>query len=122
MQTNRDNLPSVQQLKNDFMAQGYKEQSAQIHAECKHQANVYFDVSIQNKRRFVSPAKHNASKKVKTFINKGGKIHYLQEKGTRKVYVSVAIPASTQAGIRPAHKLWPEEAFGFDAVKMFGKY
>ena len=111
-------MQTVEQLKNDFMAQGYKEQSAQIHAECKYKANIYFDVSIKNKRRFISPAKHNASKKVKTFINKGGKIQYLREKGTRKTYIKVAIPASTQAGIRPAHKLTPEQAFAFDVAKL----
>ena len=111
-------MQTVEQLKTDFMAQGYKEQSAQIHAECKHQADVVFDVQIKNKRRFISPAKHNASKKVITFINKGGQIHYLQPKRTRKVYVKVAIPASTQAGLRPHHKLTPEQAFAFDVAKM----
>ena len=111
-------MQTVEQLKDDFMAQGYKEQSAQIHAECKYKANIYFDVSIKNKRRFISPAKHNASKKVKTFINKGGKNKYLREKGPRKTYIKVAIPASTQAGIRPAHKLTPEQAFAFDVAKM----
>ena len=113
-------MQTVEQLTANFKAEGYANPA--MHAEAKHQADVVLDVHIKNKSRFLSPAKHNASKKVKTFINKGGKIHYLQEKGTRKVYVRVAIPASTQAGIRPAHKLTPEQAFAFDAVKMFGKY
>ena len=115
-------MQTVEQLKNDFMAQGYKEQSAQIHAECKYKANIYFDVSIKNKRRFISPAKHNASKKVITYINKGGTIHYLQPKRTRKTYIKVAIPATTQTGFRPAHKLTPEQSFALDAVKLFGRY
>jgi hypothetical protein len=122
-------METVEQLKTDFMAQGYKEQSAQIHAECKYKANIYFDVSIKNKRRFISPVLHNIeqhtaseAKKIKSFYKKGGQVHYLQPKGTRKVYVKVAIPATTQTGIRPAHKLTPEQAFNLDAVKMFGKY
>ena len=115
-------MQTVETLKADFVAKGYSERSAQIHAECKHKANIYFDVNIKNKRRFISPAKHNASKKVKTFINKGGKITYLQPKGTRKSYSKVAIPASTQAGFRPVHKLTPEQAFQLDAQKIFGKY
>jgi len=113
-------MQTVEQLTANFKAEGYANPA--MHAEAKHQADVYFDVSIQNKRRFVSPAKHNASKKVKTFINKGGKIHYLREKGTRKVYVRVAIPATIQTGFRPAHKLTPEQSFALDAVKIFGRY
>jgi hypothetical protein len=71
-------METVEQMTASFKAQGYT--NPQLHAECKHSANVVFDVQIKNKRRFVSPAKHNASKKVITFINKGGLIHYLQIK------------------------------------------
>ena len=113
-------MQTVEQLTANFKAEGYANPA--MHAEAKHQADVVFDVQIKNKRRFVSPAKHNASKKVITFINKGGQIHYLQPKRTRKTYIKVAIPASTQTGFRPAHKLTPEQAFTLDAVKMFGKY
>ena len=113
-------METVDQLTATFKEQGYANPA--MHAEAKHQADVVFDVQIKNKRRFISPAKHNASNKVKTFINKGGKIHYLQPKGTRKTYIKVAIPATTQTGFRPAHKLTPEQAFALDAVKMFGKY
>ena len=109
-------METVEQLTASFKEQGYANPA--MHAEAKHQADVVFDVQIKNKRRFISPAKHNASKKVKTFINKGGKIHYLQPKRTRKTYIKVAIPASTQAGIRPAHKLTPEQAFALDVKKM----
>jgi len=109
-------METVEQLTASFKEQGYANPA--MHAEAKHQADVLFDVQIKNKRRFISPAKHNASKKVKTFINKGGKIHYLQPKRTRKTYIKVAIPASTQAGIRPAHKLTPEQAFALDVKKM----
>jgi hypothetical protein len=109
-------METVEQLTANFKAEGYANPA--MHAECKHSADVIFDVQIKNKRRFVSPAKHNASKKVKTYLNKGGTIHYLQPKRTRKVYVQVAIPASTQAGIRPHHKLTPEQAFAFDVAKM----
>ena len=112
-------MQTVEQLKEEFVAQGYKEQSAQIHAECKYKANIYFDVSIKNKRRFISPAKHNASKKVITYINKGGKIIYLKPKGTRKVHVKVAIPATIQTGLRPYHKLTPEQSFRLDVQKIF---
>ena len=109
-------METVEQLTASFKEQGYANPA--MHAEAKHQADVLFDVQIKNKRRFISAAKHNASKKVKTFINKGGKIHYLQPKRTRKTYIKVAIPASTQAGIRPAHKLTPEQAFALDVKKM----
>ena len=109
-------METVEQLTASFKEQGYANPA--MHAEAKHQADVLFDVQIKNKRRFISPAKHNASKKVKTFINKGGKIHYLQPMRTRKTYIKVAIPASTQAGIRPAHKLTPEQAFALDVKKM----
>ena len=50
---------SVEKLKKEFIKLGHSERSAQIHAECKRKADVYFDVSIKNKRRFISPAKHN---------------------------------------------------------------
>ena len=113
-------METVDQLTATFKEQGYTNPA--MHAEAKHQADVVFDVQIKNKRRFVSPAKHNASKKVITYINKGGSIHYLQPKGTRKTYIKVAIPASTQTGFRPAHKLTPEQSFALDAVKIFGKY
>jgi hypothetical protein len=90
---------------------------------------VYFDVSIKNKRRFVSPVLHNIeqhiasdAKKIKSFYKKGGRIHYLQPKRTRKTYIKVAIPATTQTGTKPQHKMTPEQAFALDAVKMFGKY
>ena len=129
MQTNRDNQLSVEQLKDDFMAQGYKEQSAQIHAECKRRANIHFDVHIYNKRPFFSPLLHNIeqhneqdAKKIKSFYKNGGKIKYQQSKGNRKVNIKVAVPASTQTGSKPQHKMTPEQAFALDAVKMFGKY
>ena len=112
---------SVAQLKKEFISMGYSERSAQIHAECKRKADIYFDVSIKNKRRFISPAKHNASKKVVTYINKGGKITYLKPKGTRKVHVKVAIPATIQTGLRPYHKLTPEQSFAFDVAKMMSR-
>ena len=110
---------SIEKLKKEFIKIGHSERSAQIHAECKRKADIYFDVSIKNKRRFISPAKHNASKKVITYINKGGKIIYLKPKGTRKVYVKVAIPATIQTGLRPYHKLTPEQSFRLDVQKIF---
>ena len=120
---------SLEQLKNDFMAQGYREQSAQIHAECKRRADIHFDVHIYNKRPFVSPVLHNIeqhtkahAKKIKSFYKNGGKIKYQHSKGNRKVNIMVAVPASTHTGARPEHKLTPEQAFNLDAVKMFGKY
>ena len=109
-------MQTVEQLTANFKAEGYANPA--MHAEAKHQADVVFDVQIKNKRRFISPAKHNASKEVKTFINKGGSIHYLQPKRTRKTYIKVAIPATTQTGTRPAHKFTPEQAFVFDVAKM----
>jgi hypothetical protein len=98
-------MQTVEQLTANFKADGYANPA--MHAEAKHQADVVFDVQIKNKRRFVSPAKHNASKKVITFINKGGSIHYLQPKRTRKATSKVAIPQI--AGLRPYHKLNAEQ-------------
>ena len=120
---------SIEKLKKEFIKIGHSERSAQIHAECKRKADIYFDVSIKNKRRFISPVLHNIEqhtpvniKKIKSFYKKGGKILYLKPKGTRKVYVKVAIPATTQTGLKPYHKMTPEQSFALDAVKIFGRY
>ena len=98
---------SIAQLKKDFIKQGYSEQSAQFHAECKHKANVYFDVNIKNKRRFISPALHNVRPEIlkpvkKFFKNKG--ITYLRDKFTRKTTSKIAIPA-VQQKYKCQHKL-----------------
>ena len=98
---------SIAQLKKDFIKQGYSEQSAQFHAECKHKANVYFDVNIKNKRRFISPALHNVRPEIlkpvkKFFKNKG--ITYLRDKFTRKTTSKIAIPA-VQQKYKCKHKL-----------------
>ena len=98
-------MESVEQLTATYKKQGYANPA--LHAECKHRADIVFDTQIKNKRRFISPAKHNASKKVKTYLNKGGTIHYLQPKRTRKATSKVAI--SQNAGLRPYHKLNAEQ-------------
>lgn len=98
---------TIEQLKNEFIKQGHTAQSAQLHAECKHKADIYFDVNIKNKRRFISPQLHNVRPEIlkpvkKFFKNKG--ITYLREKFTRKTTSKIAIPA-TQQKYKCQHKL-----------------
>ena len=47
---------TIEQLKKEFISQGYTAQSAKFHAECKYKADIYFDVNIKNPRRYISPA------------------------------------------------------------------
>ena len=90
---------TIEQLKIDFINQGHSIESAQLHAEAKHKADIYFDVNIKNKRRFISPQLHNVRpeilKPVKKFFKNNG-ITYLRDKFTRKTTSKVAIPAVQQ--------------------------
>ena len=112
-------MQAIENLKQDFINQGHSEQSAQFHAECKHKANIYFDVNIKNKRRFISPALHNVRpeilKPVKKFIKNNG-ITYLRDKFTRNTKVKVAIP-SPQYRHLSQHKLSPEDLTLQNALK-----
>ena len=98
---------TIEQLKKDFISQGHSIESAQLHAEAKHKADIYFDVNIKNKRRFISPQLHNVRPEIlkpvkKFFKNKG--ITYLRDKFTRKTTSKIAIPA-VQQKYKCQHKL-----------------
>ena len=110
---------SIEQLKKDFISQGYTAQSAQIHAECKYKADIYFDVNIKNKRRFISPALHNVGKDILRYVKKylkDNNITYLRDKFTRKTTSKVAIP-SPQYRHLSQHKLSPEDLTLQNALK-----
>ena len=110
---------TIEQLKKEFISQGYTAQSAQFHAECKYNADIYFDVNIKNKRRFISPALHNVRpeilKPVKKFFKNNG-ITYLRDKFTRKTTSKVAIPA-VQQKYKSQHKLPADELLLQNAIK-----
>ena len=110
---------SIEQLKKDFISQGHSIESAQLHAEAKHKADIYFDVNIKNKRRFISPQLHNVRpeilKPVKKFFKNNG-ITYLRDKFTRKTTAKIAIPA-TQQKYKSQHKLPADELMLQNAIK-----
>ena len=110
---------SIEQLKKEFINQGYSEQSAQIHAECKYKADIHFDVNIKNKRRFISPALHNVGKDILRYVKKylkDNNITYLRDKFTRKTTSKVAIPAPQYRHLSQ-HKLSPEDLTLQNALK-----
>lgn len=91
--------------------------SSSLHQECKRKADIYFDVQIKNKRRFISDAFHNASAKVKKWLRKkNNKIQYLQPKRTYNRLSKVAIPA-TQQKYKSQHKLPADELLLQHAIK-----
>lgn len=98
-------METVDQIEKRLNSEGYYA-NARLHAECKHKADIAYDIMC-NPRRVVS--NRNDSKQVKRFIKKGGKILYLQPKGTRKVYSKIAIPQCPVVRYRSEHKLSPEE-------------
>ena len=110
---------TIEQLKKDFISQGHSIESAQLHAEAKHKADIYFDVNIKNKRRFISPQLHNVRpeilKPVKKFFKNNG-ITYLRDKFTRKTTAKIAIPA-TQQKYKSQHKLPADELMLQNAFK-----
>ena len=110
---------TIEQLKKDFISQGHSIESAQLHAEAKHKADIYFDVNIKNKRRFISPQLHNVRpeilKPVKKFFKNNG-ITYLRDKFTRKTTAKIAIPA-TQQKYKSQHKLPADELMLQNAIK-----
>ena len=81
-----------------------------LHMECEHKAYIYFDVNIQNPRRFISDKFHNASKKVKAWFRKSkdNKIEYLQPKRTVNRLSKAVIPAPQQK-YKSQHKLPADE-------------
>ena len=111
---------TIEQLKKDFISQGHSIESAQLHAEAKHKADIYFDVNIKNKRRFISPQLHNVRpeilKPVKKFFKNNG-ITYLRDKFTRKTTAKIAIPA-TQQKYKSQHKLPADELLLQHAIKI----
>lgn len=110
---------TIEQLKKDFINQGHSIESAQLHAEAKHKADIYFDVNIKNKRRFISPQLHNVRpeilKPVKKFFKNNG-ITYLRDKFTRKTNSKIAIPA-VQQKYKSQHKLPADELMLQNAIK-----
>ena len=110
---------TIEQLKKDFISQGHSIESAQLHAEAKHKADIYFDVNIKNKRRFISPQLHNVRpeilKPVKKFFKNNG-ITYLRDKFTRKTTAKIDIPA-TQQKYKSQHKLPADELMLQNAIK-----
>ena len=111
---------TIEQLKKDFISQGHSIESAQLHAEAKHKADIYFDVNIKNKRRFISPQLHNVRpeilKPVKKFFKNNG-ITYLRDKFTRKTNSKIAIPA-VQQKYKSQHKLPADELLLQHAIKI----
>ena len=110
---------TIEQLKKDFINQGHSIESAQLHAEAKHKADIYFDVNIKNKRRFISPQLHNVRpeilKPVKKFFKNNG-ITYLRDKYSRKTNSKIAIPA-VQQKYKSQHKLPADELLLQNAIK-----
>ena len=110
---------SIEQLKKEFINQGYSEQSAQIHAECKYKADIHFDVNIKNKRRFISPALHNVRNEILRYVKKylkDNNIFYQREKYSRKTNSKIAIPA-VQQKYKSQHKLPADELMLQNAIK-----
>ena len=110
---------TIEQLKKDFISQGYTAQSAQIHAECKYKADIHFDVNIKNKRRFISPALHNVRNEILRYVKKylkDNNIFYQREKYSRKTNSKIAIPA-TQQKYKSQHKLPADELMLQNAIK-----
>ena len=110
---------SIEQLKKEFINQGYSEQSAQIHAECKYKADIHFDVNIKNKRRFISPALHNVRNEILRYVKKylkDNNIFYQLEKYSRKTNSKIAIPA-VQQKYKSQHKLPADELMLQNAIK-----
>ena len=110
---------TIEQLKKDFISQGYTAQSAQFHAECKYKADIYFDVNIKNPRRYISPALHNVRKEILRYVKKylkDNNIFYQREKYSRKTNSKIAIPA-VQQKYKSQHKLPADELMLQNAIK-----
>ena len=110
---------TIEQLKKEFISQGYTAQSAQFHAECKYKADIYFDVNIKNPRRYISPALHNVRKEILRYVKKylkDNNIFYQREKYSRKTNSKIAIPA-VQQKYKSQHKLPADELLLQNAIK-----
>ena len=110
---------TIEQLKKDFISQGHSIESAQLHAEAKHKADIYFDVNIKNKRRFISPALHNVRNEILRYVKKylkDNNIFYQREKYSRKTNSKIAIPA-VQQKYKSQHKLPADELMLQNAIK-----
>ena len=111
---------TIEQLKKEFISQGYTAQSAQFHAECKYKADIYFDVNIKNPRRYISPALHNVRNEILRYVKKylkDNNIFYQREKYSRKTNSKIAIPA-VQQKYKSQHKLPADELLLQHAIKI----
>ena len=110
---------TIEQLKKDFINQGHSIESAQLHAEAKHKADIYFDVNIKNPRRYISPALHNVRSEILRYVKKylkDNNIFYQREKYSRKTNSKIAIPA-VQQKYKSQHKLPADELLLQNAIK-----